>query len=299
VAVSGASGFIGSALVAALRRNGANLLRLVRREARAPDEIAWDPATGRIDASRLEGVTEVVHLAGENIAGGRWTEARKRRILESRVRGTTQLAEALAGLQRPPTVWVSASAIGFYGDRGDAVLTETEPPGTGFLTEVVGAWERAADPARRAGIRVVHPRFGVMLHPSGGMLKPVLLPFRLGLGARLGAGRQWMSWVSLRDGIGIIRFLLEQREAHGPLNATSPAPVTNAEFTSALARALHRPAWMVIPRFLLELVLGDLARETLLESTRAVPSRLTALGYRFQDPELQPALDRMLNRIDS
>ena len=293
IAVTGASGMIGSALVQSLRRDGHRIVRLVRRPAVRPDESFWDPTAGIIDAARLEGIDGVVHLAGENLAGGLWTDARKRRIRESRVQGTSLLATTLAGLISPPGVMVSASAIGYYGDRGDTVVTEAAPNGRGFLAEVVQVWESSADPARERGIRVAHPRFGVVLAREGGMLPKMLLPFRLGLGAQLGSGSQWLSWTTLRDVVAAIRFLLDQ-EVGGALNVTAPAPVTNREFTRVLAQALHRPALMAIPRFVLELVLGDLAREALLSSTRAIPGRLQELGFRFQDSTLKPALENLL-----
>lgn len=288
VAVSGAGGFIGSALVASLERAGHRVLRLVRRAPRSPEELAWNPAGGTFDASRLREADAVVHLAAESLWGGPWTTNRKRKILESRVKGTSLLAETLAGLNGPE-ILISISATGIYGERGDAVLTEADPPGAGFLAEVVQAWEAASAPARHAGIRVIHPRLGVVLHPAGGMLRVLSIPFRLGLGARLGNGRQWLSWITLRDAIGAIRFLLDHPSASGPFNATAPQPVTNAEFTRRFAAALHRPAFLALPRPVLELILGELARELVFTSTRAVPARLTELGYAFQDSDLQAA----------
>lgn len=286
---------IGGALTPVLLAAGHKVLSLVRRRPSAPEEVGWDPSAGTIDAAALRGVDGVVHLAGENLAGGLWTAARRRRILESRRRGTRLLATALAGLPDPPRVMVSMSAVGYYGNQGDARLTEDAPNGAGFLAEVCREWEDAAEPARVAGIRVVHPRLGVVLHSSGGMLARLLLPFRLGLGARLGDGSQWLSWISLDDAVRIIHYLLVHPDVSGPVNATSPVPVTNREFTSTLARVLRRPAWLAIPRPVLTLTLGDLAREALLSSTRAFPERLEQLGYRFADPELRPALDRMLH----
>lgn len=290
VAITGASGLIGSALGRQLRDEPLIVHRLVRREARGADEISWDPSAGRIDAARLEGVDAVVHLAAENVSGMFWTAAYKARIRDSRVEGTGLLARTLAGLAQPPRVLISASAVGVYGSRGNTVLTEADPPGTGFLAEVVQAWEAAAEPARQAGIRVVHPRMGVVLDPAGGMLRRVRLPFRLGLAARLGSGRQWISWVSLRDTLAVIRLLLERPDLEGPINLTSPVPVTNAQLTDALAKALRRPVLFSFPAPLLKLFLGDLAREALLASTRVAPARLLESGYRFRDPDLLPAL---------
>lgn len=299
VAITGASGLVGAALVRSLRQDGLTVQRLVRREARGPDEVFWDPAAGWIDAARLEGVDAIVHLAGESLAGGLWTEEYKRKIRESRVKGTGLVAGALAGLARRSRVLISASAVGIYGDRGEATLTEADPPGSGFLAEVAQAWEAAAEPARLAGIRVVHPRFGVIVDPAGGMLRTALLPFRLGLGARLGSGQQWMSWITLRDVIAVIRLLLERNDLAGPVNVTAPVPVTNRQFTASLAEALHRPAFLFLPAPMLQLFLGDLGREAMLASTRAVPSRLLEAGYPFRDPDLKRALAEMLGSRES
>lgn len=299
VAITGASGLVGAALVRSLRQDGLTVQRLVRREARGPDEVFWDPATGRIDAARLEGVDAVVHLAGESLAGGLWTEEYKTKIRESRVRGTGLVAGALAGLTRPSRVLISASAVGIYGDRGEATLTEADPPGSGFLAEVAQAWEAAAEPARQAGIRVVHPRFGVIVDPAGGMLRTALLPFQLGLGARLGSGRQWMSWITLRDVIAVIRLFLERNDLAGPINVTAPVPVTNRQFTASLAEAVQRPAFLFLPAPLLKLFLGDLGREAMLASTRAVPGRLLEAGYPFRDSDLKRALVELLGNRES
>jgi uncharacterized protein (TIGR01777 family) len=294
VVVSGATGFLGAAVAAALEADGARVLRLVRRPSTASNEIAWDPDGGQIDSARLEGSDAVVHLAGESIAGSRWTAERKQRIRESRVRGTGLLVRTLAGLRAKPKVLVSGSAMGIYGDRGDDELTENDPLGTGFLAEVGAAWEAAADPARAAGIRVVHPRLGLILHPEGGALQKMLPPFRLGLGGQLGNGRQWMSWISRDDGVGVIRAAIETASLSGPVNAVSPHPVRNAEFTSLLGAALHRPAIAAVPAFVLELMFGELAKEGLLASQRMIPARLLSIGFRFQDPELGPALVKLL-----
>lgn len=295
VAVTGASGFVGTALVSALEAEGSRVLRLVRRDSTASNEVAWDPEGDRIDSARLEGVDAVVHLAGESIATSRWSAERKRRIRESRARGTTLLARALAGLAVKPRVLVSASGVGFYGDRGDDELTEADAQGTGFLAEVAAAWEAAADPARDAGIRVVHPRLSLVLHPNGGALEKMLPPFRLGLGGQLGHGRQWMSWCSLDDVVGIIRAAMADERMSGPVNAVSPNPVRNAEFTRLLGAALHRPAIAAVPAKVLELMFGELAKEALLVSQRAIPARLLALGYAFRDPELGPTLVKQLS----
>lgn len=289
VAVTGASGFIGSALVDALRRDGHRVSRLVRREARAPDEIGWSPQGGRVDAAALEEVDAVVHLAGESV-GQRWTAEVKRRIRESRVEGTRLLAETLASLGRGPEVFLSASAVGIYGDRGDERLTEGSLPGSDFLATVGQQWEAAAEPAARAGIRVAHPRFGVVLHPEGGALERMLPPFRLGAGGRLGSGEQWMSWISLPDTVAALRFLLDARELSGPFNVVAPEPVTNRELTEELGEVLGRPTLFPVPAMALRLLFGEMADATLLVSQRATPDRLLANGFTFQHPRLGGAL---------
>jgi uncharacterized protein (TIGR01777 family) len=293
VAVTGASGLVGSALCAALATSGYTVLRLVRRPARTPDEVAWDPVGGVQDASRLDGLDAVVHLAGESIAG-RWTEARKAEIRRSRVEGTRQLCAALAGLARRPSVLVSASAIGIYGDRGSEVLRENSPPGTGFLAEVCQAWEAATEPASRTGIRVVMPRLGMILSPAGGGLKTMLTPFRLGLGGRFGSGRQFVSWIAVDDVVGVIRHALRAERLSGPVNAVSPAPVTNAEFTRTLARVLSRPALLPLPAFAARLAMGEMADEMLLASQRVLPTRLEESRYRIMYPRLEDALRHLL-----
>lgn len=258
-------------------------------------EIAWDPATGRLDPADLEGLDAVVHLAGENI-GVRWTAARKRQIRESRTLGTTLLSETLARLRQPPAVLVSMSAVGIYGDRGDEILTESSIPGSreDFLVQVGTAWEAAAGPAAAAGIRVVHPRLGTVLDRHGGALARMLLPFRLGVGGRLGHGRQWMSWIALDDAIAALASVLTTETIRGPINLTAPAPVTNREFTAALGRVLTRPTVMPVPAAALRLMFGEMAQAILLGSTRAVPARLAALDFPFRYPELETALRRAL-----
>ena len=295
VAVSGASGFIGSAVVAALEADGVQVMRLVRRPTTANNEITWDPDSGQIDSARLEGLDAVVHLAGEGIAAGRWNAERKQRIRQSRVKGTTLLARTLASLVAKPRVMVSGSAMGIYGDRGDDILDEHEPPGNGFLADVGQAWESSADPARQAGIRVVHPRFGMVLHPSGGALERMLPPFRMGLVGHLGNGQQWMSRISRDDAIGVIRSAIALDSLNGPVNASSPNPVRNSEFTKLLGAALHRPAVATVPAFALELMFGELAKEALLASQRMVPARLQAVAYGFKDPELAPTFTKLLS----
>jgi uncharacterized protein len=299
VAITGASGLIGSALTRALRDDGHTVLSLIRPastgQRAGAHAIRWDPVAGTIEADGLEGIDAVVHLAGAGIGDKRWSPARKREIRESRVRGTDLLARTLAGLSRPPGVFVSGSAVGFYGDRGDEVLTEQSEPGADFLAEVVQAWEAAALPAADAGIRTVFLRNGVVLAAVGGMLPRLVTMFRLYVGGRLGSGRQWLSWVSIDDEVGVIRFLFDNADVSGPINVTGPAPITNAEFTKALGTALHRPTVVPVPAFGPRLVLGrEMADELLFVSQRAVPAALTAAGYRFAHPDVATALAALL-----
>lgn len=296
VVVSGASGLVGRALVPALRAGGHETVVLVRRAA-GTGEVPWDPASGLVDGAALEGCDAVVHLSGAGIGDRRWSAARRRQLVASRVDSTALLARTLAGLQRPPSVLVSASAVGVYGDRGDEVLTEDSAPGTGFLSELCQAWEGATAPAHQAGLRVVHLRSAVVLAPDGGALARQLPLFRFGVGGRLGDGRQWLSWISLRDEVGAIAFLLDDDTVAGPVNASSPTPVTNRQFTRALAHAVHRPAPFAVPRAALGLALGrELAAEMVLASQRVVPARLTTAGYRFHDVDLSQTLASVLSR---
>jgi uncharacterized protein len=288
VAITGASGFIGSALSRHLRADGVEVVPLVRRSPRA-GEIRWDPEAGTIDRAALQTVDAVVHLAGESIAG-LWTESKKQRIRESRVRGTRLIAEALAELEGGPRTLVSASGIGYYGDCGEEILRETHPPGNDFLAEVTQAWEAASQPAARAGVRVVNTRQGLVLHPSGGPLALMLPVFRLGIGGTLGSGRQWMSWISLADVVGVMRFALDSPDLHGPVNTTAPEPVRNEEFTRALGRALNRPTIFSVPSLALRLAMREMAEVTLLTSQRGVPAALEAAGYRFQHPSIDAAI---------
>ena len=297
VAVTGSSGLIGSALVRSLEADGHTVVPVVRRPARPGERVvAWDPAAGTIDAAALEGLDAVVHLAGEGIAEKRWSAEQKRRILDSRTHGTVLLAGALAGLERPPGVLLSGSAIGYYGDRGDEVLTEASTPGDIFLSEVCVAWEAAAQAAVEAGIRTAHLRTGIVLDAGGGALAKTLPLFKLGLGGRLGPGTQWWSWISLADEVSAIRFLLEA-EVAGPVNLTGPAPVTNADFTTALGRVLGRPTALPVPRFGPKLLLGgELAEQLLFASQRVLPSVLEQAGFRFAHPDVETALRAVLDR---
>ena len=294
--VTGASGLVGSALIQRLSASGDDpaphqIVRLVRGDPR-PDgsEIRWAPETGQLDPRVIEGFDAVVHLAGENIAQGRWTAAKKARIRDSRVHGTGLLCRALAGAASRPKVLVSASAVGYYGDRGDEELDETSPAGAGFLAEVCRDWEAATGPAAAAGIRVVCVRLGVILARHGGALARMVPLFRYGLGGRLGNGRQSMSWISLGDAVEAICHVLGDGSLSGPVNLVSPNPATNREFTKALGRVLRRPTPFPAPAFLLRLVLGEMADAMLLASARVFPRRLLASGFKFQTPELKDAL---------
>lgn len=299
VAITGASGLIGSALARSLRVDGHTVRPLVRRASSDPesgaDSIRWDPAAGTIERDALDGIDAVVHLAGAGIGDKRWSPARKQEIRESRTRGTDLLAGALAGLPRPPAVFVCGSAVGYYGDGGDEELTEQSPPGADFLAGVVQAWEAAAQPAVDAGIRTVFLRNGVVLSADGGMLPRLVTLFRCFVGGRLGSGRQWMSWVSIDDEVGVIRFLFERGDLSGPVNVTGPSPATNAQFTKALGAALHRPTLMPVPAFAPRLALGrEMADELLFVSQRSVPAVLTAAGYGFAHRDVAAALRAVL-----
>jgi hypothetical protein len=296
VAITGSSGFIGGALVPFLRTGGHEVVRLVRRTPRGKDEARWDPEAGEIDTAALEGVEAVVHLAGENIAAGRWTDTRKARLRSSRVGPTRLLAETLAGLKRKPKVLVSASAVGYYGSRGDAWVTEADVAADDFLGRLSMEWEGAAEPARKAGIRVVHPRIGVVLSPAGGALGKMLLPFKAGLGGILGPGTQYMSWIALDDLLGVLHHLVDRADLEGPVNAVAPEPVTNTAFTKTLGRVLGRPTIAPAPAFALRLAFGEMADAALLASTRVKPERLLGTGYRFRFPELEGALRHLLGR---
>ena len=301
VAITGAGGLIGSALAESLRADGHEVLRLVRSpaQAEARDAVAWDPLAGSIDRAGLEGVDGVVHLAGAGVGDKRWTDARKQEVLESRTRGTGLLAQALTELDAPPSVLVSGSAIGFYGDRGDEELTEAKPPGGGFLANLVIAWEQAAQPAREAGIRTVLARTGIVLSTEGGAFPKMVLPFRFGVGGPYGSGRQWFSWVTLADEVAALRFLLEAGDVEGPVNITSPGSVRNKDFAKALGRALHRPAFIPVPELALKLVLGgQMAEEMTFFSQRVVPAALEGAGFRFAHPDVDAGLAAALGKSD-
>jgi len=296
VLVTGSTGLIGAALVTRLEAAGHHVLRAVRRAPSGPDEVRWDPQSETIDAAALIGVEAAVHLAGESIGARlRWTGEHKERVVESRVRGTRTIANALAQLEPRPRVLLSGSAVGIYGDRRSTVLTEDTAPGTGFLAELCVQWEATTAAAEDAGIRVVHLRSGLVLSTEGGLFPRMLAPARFGLGARFGSGRQYMSWITLDDQLGAMLHLLNDDSAAGPFNLTAPGPVSNREFTHALGRALHRPAGLFVPAFVLRRALGEAAQELLLSGQRAIPERLQAGGYDFQHRHLDEALAALLS----
>ena len=294
ILVSGASGMLGSALRHALAARNLPVVQLVRHFPISTSQLQWNPAAGAdLAISRpesLEGLTAAVHFSGASLAAHRWTTAYRRELTQSRVHSTQSLAIALAGLSRPPQVFLAASATGIYGNRGDELLDETSAHGSGFLADLCREWEAAAQPASDAGIRVVHLRFGVVLGPGSGALSRLLPLFRLGLGGPLGSGHQWMSWISLVDAVAAILFALETPSLAGPLNVTAPEPVTNADFTRFLAAAVHRPAFIPAPAAALHLALGPMADEALLTSVRAYPSRLTSAGFHFTHSRVDRAL---------
>jgi uncharacterized protein (TIGR01777 family) len=294
IVVTGASGLLGSALVTTLRGDGHDVVRLVRRPPRTGDEEQWDPAAHELDPSIISGVDAVVHLAGVGVGDKRWTDDYKRSIRASRIDGTTTIAAALAAATQPPKVLLSASAVGFYGDTGEDQVDESSASGNGFLAEVVRDWEAACAPAADAGVRVVTMRTGVVLARKGGALGKVLPLFRLGLGGRLGDGLQWMSWIALPDYLFALRFLLDHDDVSGPVNVTSPEPVRNREYTKAIGRAVHRPAFAIVPATALRAALGGFADEGVLVSQRVVPTRLEDAGFNFAFGDIDSALTAIL-----
>ena len=294
ILVSGSSGLIGAALIPALKSSGYGITSLVRGAATGKEEIRWDPARPLAPES-LSGFDAVVHLAGESIVG-RWTEGKKRRIRESRVKGTLRLAEALAQAPQRPRVLISASAIGYYGDRGEETLREDSASGSGFLPEVCREWEDATELATKAGIRTVQMRFGLVLSRFGGALQKMLPPFRLGVGGNMGNGRQWWSWIDIDDLVGAVQHVIKTETLRGPVNVVGPSPVTNAEFTKTLASVLSRPAILPMPAFAARLVFGQMGDELLLASQRVEPAKLLASGYVFQKPDLRLALSAILKK---
>ncbi len=294
VLISGATGLIGSALIPELEAGGHGVTRLSRSQS-GPDTIRWDPEAGTIEGD-LEGTEAVVHLAGESIAQGRWSPQKKQQILDSRVKGTRLLAEKISGLPTPPKVMVSASAVGYYGDRGEEVLKEESSPGTDFLAGVCREWEAAAEPARQADIRVVHPRIGVVLSPKGGALGTTLPIFKLGGGGKIGNGNQWLSWVAIDDVAGSIVHALTNETVEGPVNVGSPNPMTNAGYTKVLGKVLGRPTVLPLPAPVIRVMLGEVADSLLLSSGRMRPAKLEATGYEFRYPQLEGALRHLLGK---
>ena len=289
VAITGSAGLIGQALVADLLGDSHQVIHMVRREPTAPGEVRWDPATGDVDIGGLAGVDAIVHLAGAGVGDHRWTDSYKKEILDSRVLGTTAIACAAAEMSPHPRVLVCASATGYYGDRGNTILDESASKGIGFLSDVVADWEAAADPARHAGIRVVHARSGLVVSDKGGAWKRLIKQFRFGVGGRLGSGDQYWSFMSLKDEIKALRMLINNGSLEGPINLTAPNPVTNREATRELARLVHRPAFVNVPAFALKTALGEFSIEAL-SSARVIPAKLQAAGFSWSEPTITEAL---------
>lgn len=298
VLVTGSSGLVGSALVTSLAAAGHEVVCLKRTGSTDASPI-WEPENGRIDLTAVKEISAVVHLAGDNIADGRWNKAKKERILNSRVQGTKLLADYYAASEEKPNVIISASAIGYYGDRGVESLSEASEPGSGFLATVCKQWEEATTSATDAGIRVAHLRLGMVLSTVGGALKKMLFPFRLGLGGVIGSGKQYISWVSIDDLTEMIQYVINNESLQGPVNCVSPTPVSNYEFTKTLGRALHRPTVIPMPAFAARLAFGEMARELLLASSRVIPQKLIDSGYEFRYPQLCGAFEHLLNRSDA
>jgi hypothetical protein len=290
IAVSGASGLLGQPLCAYLSTAGHTVLRLVRRPSTDPAEITWDPRAGTVDLAKLQGVDAVIHLAGENVGEGRWTAERKVELMASRVQGTRTLATALAQLNPKPKVLISASASGFYGDSGDAECDESSPAGQLYLADICKAWEEAAQPAREAGIRVVHPRIGAVVSARGGMLGKLLLPFKLGGGGPVGSGRQYLPWIAIEDVLGALEWLLHRQDAAGPVNLVAPQQIRQGEFAQALGKVLHRPAVVPLPALAVKLMFGQMGQEVLLAGQRVAPRRLQELGFAWEYPQIEGAL---------
>ncbi len=298
VLITGSSGLIGSALTSALTVQGHQVVRLVRRTVNGEEGVAkWDPAAGKLDPAVFEGVDAVVNLAGESIAAGRWTPQRKARIRESRVPGTRLLSDTMAQLAHPPEVLVSASAVGYYGSRGEEALSEDEPPGAGFLPEVCVDWEAATEPAKQRGIRVVNLRIGMVLSGKGGALQPMAAAFKMGVGGRLGDGRQFMAWIAIDDLVSAIMYVIAKNALNGPVNAVAPSPVSNREFTKTFGKILGRPTVLAMPAFAARLVFGEMADALLLASVRVEPQRLLFGGFVFWHPQLEGALRHVLGKV--
>ncbi|MBA3723148.1 MAG: TIGR01777 family protein [Parachlamydiaceae bacterium] len=297
ILVSGTSGLVGSALCNFLKINGHEIFKLVRTRANLlPNEIAWNLDRGVINPELLEGLDAVIHLAGENIASGRWSDAKKKRIRDSRVKGTLLLSQALASLKRSPHVLIAASAVGYYGNCGEEMLMEKNSKGTGFLADVCAEWETSTRPAIERGIRVVNLRFGAILSLQGGILKKIITPFKFGVGGQIGAGNQYMSWIALDDLLNVINETMQNKYFEGPVNAVSPNPVTNYEFTKAMGAVLHRPTFMTVPAKMARFVFGEMADELMLSSQRVLPEVLLKSGFKFSYPNIKEALEFLLNK---
>lgn len=296
VAVTGTSGLIGSSLLSFLSKKNISVCKILR-ESTTENEISWKPETGEWNSAFTDGIDGIVHLAGENIATGKWTKEKKKKIKNSRIEGTKRLCNHVLKLPSPPSVFVCASAVGFYGDRGVEVLNEDSSRGSGFLSDVCIGWEQATKTISNAGIRVINLRFGMVLSNAGGALAKMLTPFKMGMGGRIGNGKQYMSWVAIDDVIGAIYHALFTESLKGPVNVTSPNPVTNMEFTKILGRVLNRPTIIPMPAFAARLIFGEMANELLLTSTRVEPKKLLNTEYRFQYPELEDALKHILNIV--
>ncbi|MCA9035029.1 MAG: TIGR01777 family oxidoreductase [Planctomycetaceae bacterium] len=300
VAISGATGLVGQALSLRFQSRGDRVLSITRRDGDGfDDSVRWDPSTGLVNPARLEGIDAVVHLAGENIAGGRWTDSLKKRLRSSRIQGTRSLVESLSKLKHRPRTLVCASAIGYYGDRGDAALTEDASAGNGFLPDLCRDWEAEAIKAEELGMRVVCVRIGIVLSPKGGALAKMMLPFKAGVGGNIGAGDQFWSWIGLNDLARVLEFCVDNQQLTGPVNAVSPNALTNAEFTRNIGAVLHRPTIFPLPAFMAKLVLGEMANELLLASARVVPQKLLKAGFKFEHPELASCLKHELQLKES
>lgn len=296
ILITGATGLVGSALGAALRQEGREVVPVTRSGSRDGKHVVWQPNQGQLDVNDLEGADVIVHLAGESIAAARWTSKKKQAIRDSRIKGTTLLANAMASMQRKPKTFICASAIGIYGNRGHEILTESSEPGSGFLADVCEEWEAACEPARDAGVRVVNARFGMVLSAKGGALKAMLTPFRLGVGGVVGRGDQWWSWVALSDAVSAIVFAMNNDSIEGPMNVVAPNPVTNRQFTKVLGSVLFRPTILPLPAFVAKLMMGEMADELLLSSTRVEPAVLHKAGFDFEYDSLEQSLRAALGR---